>query len=118
MPRERKTLTERDIQSLYESGLEVVLKKGRYPAKYSPKGETTWGIYYPDLNQARVYLAVHNSKKEITASIIHEFVHALEGTRGFREKISKGKIEEIVERTLKRRPKIGDLIKAVFSVEY
>jgi len=111
MVRLKKTITIRDVQKLAERGLEILIKKGRHP-------EGNFGLYYPEEDEIRVYLPQHSSKKEIEDTILHEYVHALEGQRGFKGKISHGEIDIVVNRTVRRRPKVIEFIKELYELDY
>ena len=50
--------------------------------KYN-KNKTTHGVYYPSSNQIVVYVNTHTHLKELTNTIIHEYVHSTQKNRTF-----------------------------------
>lgn len=110
MSRNRKKITFRDIKQLYDDGWEILIKRGSHPKRYC-------GITYYESKEIRVYLPAHNSKKEISHTILHEFYHALEGENGFK-KISENKIDVFAKRSLRAEPTLEDLIKETYGVKY
>ena len=58
------------------------IKKPQLIVSYE-KDKRIWGVYRPSKNQMVIYLHKHETIRELTNTIIHEFVHATQNKRSF-----------------------------------
>ena len=104
-------LNVRQVIRTYQSGVEIKLK--RKPHHQNLKGE-----YDPSNLEIRVYLPAQESKLERDITILHEMIHARDGSEvrvyslsGYEKSIDKEARE-----TYKRRPHVLEFVKQLYGV--
>ena len=112
----RSKLTLRDLEKFYEGDLEILLKKGYHPKRLMG--------YYDGGDEIRVYLPEHKTKRDVTLTILHEFIH-VKDENAYALRLSKKEEDEIedeinrkAERILRRRPGIEDFIGELWGLDY
>lgn len=103
-------LTIEDIKQAYEEGITLRLK--RKPAPDKRKGE------FDLLNlEVRIFLPGAESKEDKELTILHEFIHARDGIKGYRYRDRKDyNVEREAANTLRYRSEVLKFIKQLYKI--
>lgn len=103
-------LTIHQVNTLYRDGVDIRFKKKKGSNRL--KGE-----YDPNSLEGIIYMKEVESLEDRDITMLHEFIHARNGARGYRYKDVEDVVETEAKKTYERRPEVLKYIKELYGIK-